>query len=174
MSIICSFMGHDWGETQTETEYDEGTDEIAVTEREFRICDRCDERRIVSENTEVRAKSDTAEKSEQEPNEPGETEPTESASVKGDTTQKTGTETEEDERVEPNTSSTKSDDQRHDATVIQDNEPGKDDSTESMTQKTEAVDADYRCPECGFVSSDPSLREGDMCPNCGTGYIQEA
>lgn len=176
MSIICSFMGHDWGETQTETEYDEGTDEIAVTEREFRVCDRCGERRIVSENTEVRVKSDTTEgQGEKDHKDDREPETTEADSpVGGDTTEEPDGERKGDEKMEVEKTQTEGEEKR-DATIIEDTETAshKEGSGET-TPTTEPVDGDYRCPECSFVSTDSALREGDICPDCGTGYIEKA
>ncbi|MDY6780144.1 MAG: hypothetical protein SV760_06310 [Halobacteria archaeon] len=55
MGIRCSLTGHSWGDTETEVRRDEREDEIAITEIEFEICDRCDETRVVNKNTEVRA-----------------------------------------------------------------------------------------------------------------------
>jgi hypothetical protein len=53
MGLRC-LIGHDFGSLQTERERRDRGDEVVVTIREFRECARCGERRIVSENTEVR------------------------------------------------------------------------------------------------------------------------
>lgn len=47
-------MGHDFGEVLTERDRRERGDEVVVTVREYRECDRCGETRVVSENKEVR------------------------------------------------------------------------------------------------------------------------
>jgi hypothetical protein len=53
MSIRCSLLGHDYGDTETEREREEQGSEVVVTVREFEECERCGERKIVSENKEV-------------------------------------------------------------------------------------------------------------------------
>jgi DNA-directed RNA polymerase subunit RPC12/RpoP len=168
MSLICSLAGHDWGETQKETEYDEGSDEIAVTEREFRVCDRCDERRIVAENTEVRAKTGTdgevagGEKEGDEVDASPEERQREEVGASEETEEATDAETDTTTGGDP--------EEKRDAAIIDEGE-GADGGTHRTT--TEPEDANYTCPDCDFASNDPSLRPGDICPDCGTGYIEE-
>ncbi len=149
MRLICSLTGCDWGETRTERETDDRGDEVVVTEVEFQLCERCGSRRTVGENKEVRSKtSDEEERAEDDPSE---------------------VEYEEPEETE-------------DAVFVE----GGDGGGEAMaaapgraTTSTEAsgdldVDGGYRCPDCGFASDDESFREGDVCPDCSSGYLEEA
>ena len=53
MGLRC-LIGHDFGEVLTDRDREERGDEVVVTVREYRECDRCGEVRVVSENKEVR------------------------------------------------------------------------------------------------------------------------
>ncbi|MFB6084057.1 MAG: hypothetical protein ABEJ94_07420 [Halorientalis sp.] len=53
MAIKCSLLGHKFGGTEVEEEREEQGSEVVVTIKEVEICDRCGERRVVSENKEV-------------------------------------------------------------------------------------------------------------------------
>ncbi|WP_128477379.1 DUF7093 family protein [Halorussus pelagicus] len=55
MAIRCSLLGHSYGETEIEREREEQGSEVVVTVREFEECERCGERKIVTENKEVTA-----------------------------------------------------------------------------------------------------------------------
>jgi len=157
-------------------ESDERADEIAVTEREFRVCKRCGETRVVSENTEVRAFGEEKEEIETStfaPSEEFETEETEDAAIIEGTldTSSTGTSEEEEDKT--------------DTEVIKEegeNEGDEEDVKERVREatgtevthdeKSEETDADYVCPDCGFTATGGSFRAGDICPDCG-GYIEE-
>lgn len=52
MGLRC-ILGHDFGETRTERDREERGDEVVETITEVRECQRCGEREIVSESTEV-------------------------------------------------------------------------------------------------------------------------
>lgn len=54
MGLKCSLVGHDLGAPDTERDREERGDEVVVTIREVRRCNRCDAERVVSESTEVR------------------------------------------------------------------------------------------------------------------------
>ncbi|MFB6174220.1 MAG: oxidoreductase [Halobacteriales archaeon] len=54
MGLRC-LIGHEYGEPETEREREERGDEVVVTEREYKECGRCGQRRVISENTEVKA-----------------------------------------------------------------------------------------------------------------------
>lgn len=54
MGLRC-IIGHDFGEIQTERDRQESGEEVIVTIREFRECDRCGDTRVVTENKEVRS-----------------------------------------------------------------------------------------------------------------------
>ncbi|PSQ05138.1 hypothetical protein BRC92_03070 [Halobacteriales archaeon QS_4_69_31] len=53
MSIKCSLLGHDFGETAVEREREEDGSEVVITITELETCTRCGETRVVSENKEV-------------------------------------------------------------------------------------------------------------------------
>ncbi len=161
MSLRCSLTGHDWGEKQVETHREEKNGQVAVTEREFQTCERCGERRLVSENTEVRAVDDGDDDENTStfaPSEEFETTETEDAAILDDD----GTETQE---AGWSGDDAETDDEVRDAVR-------EATGTEVTTTATSGESADYTCPDCGFASSDESLRGGDICPECG-GYLEE-
>ncbi len=49
----CSLLGHDFGDPEVEREREERGSEVVVVVTEFEECDRCGERHVLSENTEV-------------------------------------------------------------------------------------------------------------------------
>lgn len=53
MSLRCSLFGHHYGGTEVEQEREQAGNELVVTSREIKICQRCGERLIISENKEV-------------------------------------------------------------------------------------------------------------------------
>ncbi len=55
MGLRCSLLGHDFGEPDEEEEREARGDEEIITIREIERCARCDEVRVISEHTEVRA-----------------------------------------------------------------------------------------------------------------------
>ncbi|MFW5938799.1 MAG: DUF7093 family protein, partial [Halanaeroarchaeum sp.] len=55
MGIRCSMFGHAFGEPEVEREREERGSEVVTVEREVEICQRCGERNVISENTEVTA-----------------------------------------------------------------------------------------------------------------------
>lgn len=60
MGLTCSFLGHRFGDPVVEQDReDRGRESVTVT-REVVICERCGERRIRSESTEVAAVADAA------------------------------------------------------------------------------------------------------------------
>ncbi len=131
------------------TEDDRG-DEVVVTEIEYQVCERCGSRRTTGENKEVRSKPEEGEESGDEPPE---------------------VEYEEPEETE-------------DAVVVD----GDDDGGAASAASSEGMaaapgrttgssggsveEADYRCPDCGHASAESSLREGDVCPECSSGYLE--
>lgn len=56
MGLRC-LIGHDFAPPETEREREERGDEVVVTVRELKECTRCGERRIITENKEVRTTS---------------------------------------------------------------------------------------------------------------------
>ncbi len=59
MGLRC-LIGHDFDPPQTTREREDRGGEVVITVREFRECSRCGHRRIVSENTEVKANPEAA------------------------------------------------------------------------------------------------------------------
>lgn len=55
MGLMCSLLGHEYGEPETEREREERGDEVVEYVRTVEYCDRCERERIVSESTEVRS-----------------------------------------------------------------------------------------------------------------------
>jgi rubrerythrin len=187
MSLRCSLTGHDWGEKQVEVERDERDGEIALTEREFRVCERCGDRRVIAENTEVRAldegvgeEDDTT--STFAPSDEFETEETEDAAIIEGTLEtstpssdETEVETDPEGRFEdePDESEDESDVSEGDGVKDRVREATGTEVTKASASDETEDDADYVCPDCGFTASGGSYRTGDICPECG-GYIEEA
>ncbi|MDG5778598.1 hypothetical protein VB773_00925 [Haloarculaceae archaeon H-GB2-1] len=53
MALKCSLLGHRFEETEVEREREEQGSEVVISIKEFEVCDRCGETRVVSENKEV-------------------------------------------------------------------------------------------------------------------------
>ncbi|ELY41842.1 DUF7093 family protein [Natronorubrum tibetense] len=53
MVLRCSLLGHDYGDTDVEREREERGSEVVVTVQEYEECERCGDRNVISENTEV-------------------------------------------------------------------------------------------------------------------------
>jgi hypothetical protein len=66
MAIKCSLLGHRFSGTSTEEEREEQGSEVVITITEVEICDRCGERRVVSENKEVTSLETAAESADAE------------------------------------------------------------------------------------------------------------
>jgi len=192
MSLRCSLTGHEWGDKQVEVERDERDGEIALTEREYRVCERCGDRRVIAENTEVRAFEEELEEDAEEatssfaPSDEFETEETEDAAIIEGTLDSSTPASDETE-VETDPGGRFVDDAEDEGDEGNDMSGETDDVTDRVREATgtevthtstseeadENKDADYVCPDCGFSSSGGSLRAGDICPECG-GYVEEA
>lgn len=186
MSLRCSLTGHEWGDKQVEVERDEREDEIALTEREYRVCERCGDRRVIAENTEVRAfdvEDDEEEVSTFAPSEEFDTDETEDAAIIEGTLE-TSTPSSEEAEVEKDPEG-RFEDEGDEEGEDGGEDAGEDDLTDRVreatgTEVTRASDTDetqddgdYVCPNCGFTATGGSYRPGDICPECG-GYIEEA
>ncbi len=53
MVLRCSLLGHNYGEPEVDREREERGSEVVLTVTEFQACQRCGDRTIISENTEV-------------------------------------------------------------------------------------------------------------------------
>ena len=60
MGVMCSLLGHDYGDTDVEREREEQGDEVVRTAKRVERCRNCDHARTISENTEVTALSAAA------------------------------------------------------------------------------------------------------------------
>jgi hypothetical protein len=54
MGLRCSILGHEFGDAELHREREERGDEVVVTIREVRTCERCGAEHVESESTEVR------------------------------------------------------------------------------------------------------------------------
>jgi hypothetical protein len=54
MGLRCSILGHEFGDAELQREREERGDEVVVTIREVRACERCGVEHVESESTEVR------------------------------------------------------------------------------------------------------------------------
>jgi DNA-directed RNA polymerase subunit RPC12/RpoP len=171
MSLVCSLVGHDWGEERTETEREEARGQVAVTERAYRECTRCGERRVVSENTEVRPAAGK-EATEKDPGSEKTEEETEESSTFAPSDGFDTDETDDAAILDSGGSATTESTEEADTDDVQDR-VRESTGTEVTREETPEEEDDYVCPECGFTSSNPSRREGDLCPNCRNGYLEE-
>lgn len=57
MSLRCSLLGHEYGESEIERDREERGDEVVLSVTELERCVRCGNARIISENTEVTQRS---------------------------------------------------------------------------------------------------------------------
>ena len=183
MSLRCSLTGHDWGETEVEMESDERDGEIAVTEREFQVCERCGERRVLSENTEVRALGEegSGEASTSAHSEEFTTDETDDAAIiEGKIDRSTPSSDEAEVETDPEGRFREDDAADSDSEQEENEQDVKErvreatgtEVTKTEKKETPETDADYVCPDCGFTASGGSFRSGDICPDCG-GYIEE-
>ncbi len=53
MGFRCSLLGHKYGDTEVERDREERGEEVVIITREYRVCELCGERDLVSENKEV-------------------------------------------------------------------------------------------------------------------------
>lgn len=60
MSLRCSVLGHDFGESEVEREQEREGSEVVVTVREYETCRRCGDTKLISENTNVTAAEDAS------------------------------------------------------------------------------------------------------------------
>lgn len=57
MSLRCSLLGHEYGESEIERDREERGDEVVLSVTELERCVRCGNARVISENTEVTQRS---------------------------------------------------------------------------------------------------------------------
>lgn len=57
MSLRCSLLGHEYGESEIERDREERGDEVVLSVTELERCSRCGNARTISENTEVTQRS---------------------------------------------------------------------------------------------------------------------
>lgn len=175
MSVWCTLLGHRFGEATVERDREVGEEEVITISREIEECDRCDARRIVSENTEIAA-VDPA---------PDDIDPTESGEQSGsdrpgagalggvpsssDTTARADPDEEGAEILSQDTG------RKHGEWPAESDEPRtRAEPSGDGEVVSENGESRYRCPACGFVerAENSSLRAGDNCPDCRSGYLE--
>lgn len=175
MGIRCSLTGHVWSDIRSEMDKEIRGDEIAVTEIEYQECTRCDERRTISENTEVRSMGGDDESDDggnpaaanvvNEVFSGDDGDKTDDAVIMEDDNGSEGVEEEvSEEELEERR-------QEYEGAEVSHADEDEDVEEESMDTGPGALS----CPRCSFETGamDSSLREGDICPECGEGYIEE-
>lgn len=181
MGIRCSLTGHVWGDIQSDMDKEIKGDEIAVTEIEYQECTRCDERRTISENTEVRSMggddggmdeggNPAAANVVNEVFSGGSDDPKDDAVIMDDSDDE---ETEGLDAVEEGDEGKIGDEEMEERR--REYEGAEVSHAEDDDEDEESGPTVLACPRCSFESPavDTSLREGDICPECGEGYIEE-
>lgn len=182
MGIRCSLTGHVWSDIQSDMDKEIKGDEIAVTEIEYQECTRCDERRTISENTEVRSMGGDDEGGKDEGGNPaaanvvnevfsgGSDGPKDDAVIMDDSDEETGVQEGVEDADEEGVGEEEMEERRREfegaeVSHAEDDAEGDEESGPTV----------FACPRCSFESPsvDTSLREGDICPECGEGYIEE-
>ncbi len=199
MGLTCSLLGHRFGDPVVEQDREERESEAVTVTREVVVCERCGERRLRSESTEVAAVADPD----------GGTTPAPEGEDSGDVADdEAGTEAVAAEEVEDHQdpeSDLPGEEEPTDegAEILTDESSGREfgewpeapegmpdpsqQATDDSEQKPddnenfeEAASADDRqtrltCPDCGFdvEATGSPLRAGDACPDCGEAYLAE-
>lgn len=225
-------LGHRYGGTERIEERHREGDEVVVTVRDVKTCERCGEERIVSESTEVTAIPEAAGATDGGPSTDGDAgtdvpetsidDPGADDAVIMDETAADAGRNPGEWPAEPEPDPDAADEAGHDADTddaawpavdtaadegydavsgpgpdpAEDEliaaaraEPGdetageetaagfvKADDVEAPTARTDSeTDTEYYCPQCDWrrESLEASLRAGDICPECRTGYIAE-
>lgn len=180
MALRCSLTGHSWGDPRTDVDRDEGLDEVAITEVEYRECGRCGEIDVISENTEVTAMrgvddGDGDDGTDKTPDAAEDADPQETQHVA------TG-----DDAVIIDAEATAAGGTGG-ATAEAETEEAAASDEDEATGGREYVgigvddgvahhdEGSYRCPDCGFSegAAESSHRPGDLCPRCRAGYLDE-
>ncbi|WP_311171794.1 DUF7093 family protein [Halobellus ordinarius] len=187
MGLRCRLHGHTYGEPEVERSREEIGNEVVVTVREVKVCDRCGAEETVSENKEVTALRSPSElgldegsigssASKTPPESEGKSESTQTAVYSdgemGDDEQTT--EEDSDTKVYQAADS--------DASAAGTGQPDSDreefaqasTSTSTGSDATDEV-VEFFCPNCGRsrIKDTAMLRPGDICPECKQGYIAE-
>ncbi|GAB3420449.1 hypothetical protein GCM10027435_23090 [Haloparvum alkalitolerans] len=127
MGLRC-LLGHDFGEPELEREREEEGDEVVITVREVKTCDRCGEQQVVSENKEVTSieqLADAADTAADAPADATDAEPAEPAVSSGDA-----------EPAEPEAAVAEAEE------PVQPDEPGAEPSVEPSPADAEVEDED--------------------------------
>ncbi len=230
MALTCSLLGHRYGDRERTEEREQEGDEIVVTIRDVKICERCGDTRVVSESKEVTAAPPRIEE-ETEPSTAPPTEPTppevdstsppeeedaeiletadgeaeergsgewpeedEPATEPEDTEKEPEdwpeVDTEADEGYDARSVSAEQqvepDDEVITAAIEEDVVEGEGEETEAGFFRADAIQSpadpaestvlsEYYCPRCSWTreSAEASVRAGDICPSCHTGYLAE-
>lgn len=183
MSLWCSLLGHRFEDREVEREREERTEEVLTTTREVERCGRCGTRRVVSETTEVTTVEPAPDHVTDDPD---------SGALSGEPTAEPvepRDPAEEDTEIledgEPDRTPGEwpsepgaADDPGADASDADAGDGPSDDGTGAPStgpaRSGEGPPERFECPECGYVADAPgsSLRAGDSCPECRTGYLE--
>lgn len=178
MKLLCTALGHEFGDTTIEQHREERERGTVLTVREYRSCRRCGtEEEFYKNEGIVSAVSDDGTDGDAR-----------SGKATAEPDEQAGGDGEEDDAVIVTETETPA--------PIHDPGDPIDDGAEIVSDGSIAPTADrlgrsgspsdgsgepaaetgprYRCPECGFeVPADPSpLHEGDICSNCCDGFIE--
>jgi hypothetical protein len=196
MSLWCSLLGHRFEGPEVEREREERGEEVVTVSREVETCGRCGERRVVSENTEVRTVDPAPDDLEDEPPasdhdegpdaggfggvvERSEAVDRESATDTPGVVEETPDPTDEDAEIltEASSSGEREPGEWPSEPGSEDDpaRPGTENDGSPDRPRTEPPgDGEFYCPDCGFTADrkGSALREGDACPECMGGYLE--
>ena len=198
MGLTCSLLGHRFGDPVVEQDREERESEAVTVTREVVVCERCGERRVRSESTEVAAVADAgtapepAESDEPVADDEAVAEAVAAAEVEDDPDPEPDLPEEEptDEGAEILTEESggrefgewpeapeRTPEPEEPATAEDTGEAEDSDDSEEFEEAASAAEGPTRlaCPECGFAvgAAGSPLRAGDACPDCGEAYLAE-
>lgn len=191
MGLTCSLLGHRFGDPVVEQDREERESEAVTVTREVVVCERCGERRVRSESTEVAAVADAAApepegSDDRVADDEAVAEAVAAAEVEDDPEPDPDLPEEEptDEGAEILTEESGSREfgewpeapERTPEPPATD-DPGEGGDSEEFEETAAAGGGPTRlaCPDCGFgvEAAGSPLRAGDACPDCGEAYLAE-
>lgn len=195
MGLTCSLLGHRFGDPVVEQDREERESEAVTVTREVVVCERCGERRVRSESTEVAAVADAGAAPEPEGSDESVADDEAVAEAVA------AAEVEEDPDPDPEPDLPEEEPTDEGAEILTEEsggrefgewpeapertpeppEPEEGDDTgeddEAFEEAASAGDGPTRlaCPGCGFAvgAAGSPLRAGDACPDCGEAYLAE-
>lgn len=201
MDLRCSLLGHDFVDDDIERSRETHGHEEVTTLRQFHVCQRCGDRRLVSEKRHVRATPDAKEVETGSSESVDDTEASALPTDGGRDAQESDEDDQPDEGVEVIHGGR--DVEHEEANGYQSRlgeTPQIDDDTSGIIEApsqavpeqderdieasvdehedrifiAESVETEYHCPSCGLkqVTTGSSLRAGDICPDCRGDYLE--